>query len=353
MKPTTFIPAHLPLRSLNWDRFIGLLGKAYALIARQDEILKSVPHPASVFSLLTSAEVINSLHSQKVTLSLEELFVCEALDIRPSDCHDEDLAKIAHYRLALQKAARWVIKHPLSLSLLCKIHEDMNRGSKVPKNEIGRFREKQNWIGPKGCSLEEAYFYPPSASTLRRHLGNLKKYIAYQEKDTLVQLAIFFAQLLIIHPFMNGNGRVARSLIPLFLYKKGVVSSPIVYLSAYFKKHRLVYFEKLFLVTSKSDWEEWIRFFLKGVIEEGESTVAKSQRILAVYRKFNEEAGHSIKAKKAIESLFVLPILTKEKWGQLKKGSPSLQRLQKKKWVVPYRSSSLIVVKDLLTIIRF
>lgn len=101
-------------------------------------------------------------------------------------------------------------------------------------------------------------------------MENLLQYMRKQEADPLVQLAIAFAQLLIIHPFMDGNGRVGRVMIPLFTYKKGVTSKPILHLSRYFKKHRLAYFEKLFAITTNKMWEEWIRFFLKGVIVESE-----------------------------------------------------------------------------------
>ena len=109
-------------------------------------------------------------------------------------------------------------------------------------------------------------------------MRKLNAYVNKKEKDPLVQLAIYFAQLLIIHPFMDGNGRLARSLVPIFLYKKGLISTPRFYLSAYFKRHRLEYFKRLYMISKKKDWEGWIRFFLQGIIEEGELMIRQCLR---------------------------------------------------------------------------
>jgi len=128
MKLKTYTPNRLPLRSLNWGKIIELIGKAHAVIARYDEILKSVSRPTSVFSLLTTTEAIDSLYSQKVSLSVEELCAYRAKDIKTpgGPLHDsaflEKTVKILNYQRALQNAGRWVVEHPISLGLFCKIH---------------------------------------------------------------------------------------------------------------------------------------------------------------------------------------------------------------------------------------
>lgn len=152
--------------------------------------------------------------------------------------------------------------NPLTFSLLLKMHKKIIQDSK----EAGKFRKKQNWIGPEGCSQEEGYFFPPSHKSVPKHMKNLKHYINSSAKDPLVQLAIFFAQLLIIHPFTDGNGRLARALVPVILFNKGVIARKKFDMTGYFKKHRLKYFEKLFQISEADDWEEWIRFFLEGII---------------------------------------------------------------------------------------
>lgn len=115
--------------------------------------------------------------------------------------------------------------------------------------------------------MKEGYFYPPLPELVAKSMKNLERYYkSRKEKDPLVHLAIYFAELLIIHPFMDMNGRIARAIIPLFLYKKGLTPKPNFYMSAYFKQRRLKYFKQLYQITAENDWEGWIRFFLQGII---------------------------------------------------------------------------------------
>lgn len=274
MKIKTCVPHTLPLRSLNWDCFADLIGKAHAAVAKYEEALKQAKNSQDAFSILMAQESIASVESKKIRVSLKEVLRAskEAGD-------RDDLVKVLNYRSALLKGAQMMMTRPLSGIFLRELHSTISKDAPIARKDIGRWRDRQNWIGPEGCGREEAYFFPPNLAVMRRRMDNLFRYLRYKDKDPLVQLAIAFAQLLIIHPFMDGNGRVGRAMIPLFLYKKKVTSSPIVYLSAYFKKHRLEYFEKLFSITSDKQWEEWIRFFLKGVIEECESNMEKISRM--------------------------------------------------------------------------
>lgn len=162
-----------------------------------------------------------------------------------------------------------ISRRRISLRLLCQVHERIFQGCRISPADIGKFRNRQNWIGPEKKGIEEAYFYPPDLTHLKQGLKNLQTYLNSEKEDPLVQLAIWFAQLLILHPFMDGNGRVARLMIPLFLYQKKVIDKPLFFMSHYFKKHRLAYFHKLYLISTKSRWEEWILFFLRGIIAEG------------------------------------------------------------------------------------
>jgi len=228
----------LPVPRLNWGVFIDLLGKAH----------RTLEH----FNLSTKNISINFLRETELS----------AQRPKEKDC----------YKKMLQFSAKAVHHGPLSSALLCKMHQ------LLIKNSEKKFRHKQNWIGPKNCSMKEAYFYPPPFEKVASYMENLKRYGNKQEKDPLVQLAIYFAELLIIHPFMDGNGRVARAAIPLFLYKKKIITTPRFYLSAYFKRHRLKYFEQLYLISANKTWENWIRFFLQGIIEEGERIIRRCRR---------------------------------------------------------------------------
>jgi Fic family protein len=168
-------------------------------------------------------------------------------------------------------------KRRFSIRLLCATHALIQKGSKLNGADVGKIRNRQNWIGPEKRGEEDAYFFPPNIKDLRRGLKNLTEYLLIDE-DPLVQCAISFAQLLILHPFMDGNGRVARLMIPVFLYQKKALSKPLFFMGHYFKKNRLRYFQKLYYISTKKQWEGWIRFFLQGVVEEGERLVKKLSR---------------------------------------------------------------------------
>ncbi len=172
--------------------------------------------------------------------------------------------------VAYQNALNWAMKNtkrPISKKMICTIHAKIKEKTAQPY-DVGRYRNRQNWIGPEGCTIDEAYFYPPAAEEVEGLMRQLIAYGKKEEKEPLLQLALFFAQLLLIHPFMDGNGRVARILIPIFLTQKNILKSPYFFMSCYFLKHRLGYFQSLFNLRNAGHWEEWIVFFLKGIISE-------------------------------------------------------------------------------------
>ncbi len=178
----------------------------------------------------------------------------------------QDLAT-THYLQTLKWAYQHAAKKPLSKKLLCTLHQKIQRGT-LTRAELGDYRKKQNWIGPQGCLIDEAYFYPPSPRQVPVLMRELLSYAKKSTQEPLLQLALIFAQLLIIHPFMDGNGRLARVLISLFLYRKNCLPIPLFFMSHYFMRHRLRYFQTLYKTTEKNRWEEWIVFFLKGVNSE-------------------------------------------------------------------------------------
>ena len=145
------------------------------------------------------------------------------------------------------------------------------------------------------------------------HLSNFEKYVHYEEKDRLVQLAIVHAQFEIIHPFLDGNGRVGRILIPLFLFEKKVLHSPMFYVSEYLESHREEYYARLRAITEEKKWDEWIEFFLKAVVEQAKANSVKAKAILTLYEKKKEritEVTHSQYAIKVLDTLFKKPIFS-------------------------------------------
>ena len=257
MKLKPYKPVKLPLAAIDWESLIPLIGKAHASLARFDALIPRIRNP----ELLTLQEALDSIQSQEGAITLKELILHTK---KPRKNLEWKYQKILNYQEALEWGAK---KHSISLQFLCHLHKIIKRDPEGNQSEIGHFRKRQNWIGPEGCAMEDAFFYPPDPKTLLKSMHNLKEYLKLPERDPLVQLAIFFAQFLTLHPFMDGNGRVARALVPLYLYKKKLISRPLFYLSGYFKKHRLAYLEKLGDISSNNEWQGWIEFFLKAMIE--------------------------------------------------------------------------------------
>ncbi len=211
-------PIPLPLKQLNWSALVHEIGEAREALGRYDELLRSAP---SVTHLCAENE-----------------------------------------RRGLLFATRWVeAKKPLNIQFFRRVHAIV----KSKSSEAGSIRTRQNWIGAEGSPIEEAYFLPPSARNVMGHLEKLVRYMHRKEPEPLVQTAIAFAQFLTIHPFMDGNGRVIRVWVSAYLYKKGLLSRPALFLSGYFFAHKLSYSRNLFLLSEKSGWERWIAYFLKGV----------------------------------------------------------------------------------------
>ncbi len=341
-------PKKLPLRKLDWEKFVDSLGRAHRKLAQYEEQIKRVPHPRSLFSLLVTREALDSLEKQPKSPTLEEVLIGQVF---PEKVSNPLIQWILNDRNALVMVGECSEREKISLAFLCRLHGIIKKDAREIPSQVGRIRDRQNWIGPEGRGRKEAYFYPPAASQLAANLKNLKKYAIYREKDPLVQLSIFFAQLLIIHPFMDGNGRLARAVIPFFLFKKKLISSPLFYMSVYFKKHRLEYFERLFAITKENDWEGWIRFFLKGVIESAEQSIQKIGAIRSLYEDMLKEMGDSLDHRKKLELLFTMPIMKKEKWEQLKSDCEALEMLEVKKWIVPYKKKTMVAVRRLLTIV--
>ncbi len=161
--------------------------------------------------------------------------------------------------------------------------------------------------------MERADYVPPEPMRLMEFLSNFEKYIHYEEKDALVQLAIVHAQFEIIHPFVDGNGRLGRILIPLFLCEKKLLTIPMFYISEYLEANRDMYYDRLKTITHEKRWEEWIEFFLKAIVEQAKANSQKARAILELYEK-KKERIHAITRSqyviKILDTLFARPVFS-------------------------------------------
>ncbi|GAB4300353.1 MAG: Fic family protein [Ignavibacteriaceae bacterium] len=308
MKP--YIPENLPLQSLDWQKLISLMSEANRKLARYDGILQTMPNPELLLSPLTTQEAVLSSRIEGTQATLEDVLKFEADPKQPTEKYD-DIQEVINYRKAISAAVEEMKRRPTSLNLIKNMHSVLLQGVRGENKSRGEFRKIQNWIGKPGSTIENARFVPPDPNELIRGLDNFEKYLHYDEKDRLVQLAIIHAQFEILHPFLDGNGRIGRILIPLFLFEKKILSQPVFYISAFFESNRDEYYDRLKSITDNKDWEGWILFFLKGVVEQSEKNIAKAIEIMKLYddlKKKIVEITHSQYSTKALDALFKLPV---------------------------------------------
>lgn len=310
MKP--YEPNKLPLGCISWDQHVSLIGQANAALARYDGMLQSIVNPLVLLSPLTTQEAVLSSKIEGTQVSMEEVLEYEAdphESIEPSKY--ADIQEIINYRKAMGQAVEKLKKLPLCLNLLNELHKTLLQSVRGKNKAPGEFRRVQNYIGPPGCKMEDASFVPPSPDRVAPAMHNWEKYLHYDEKDRLVQLAVAKAQFEIIHPYLDGNGRIGRMLIPLFLYEKELLSSPMFYLSAYLENHRDIYYERLKAISRQNNWNGWIHFFLTALIEQSAINTTKAKKILGLYDRMKQEVPKIIRSQyvvQAIDAIFDRPI---------------------------------------------
>lgn len=320
-----FSPSAFPPRSLKTPQFSLLLKKANQALETYAHTLSQLPHPHELLTSLDILEAIGSLDSQEISTTLKE---CLANKSSPTDKNTKKLAPIEDYL----KGIAWLQKHknPFGKKAFCTLHKIV-KAATSPTSDLGRYRRRQNWIGPKNCLKEDAYFYPPAPNKVETLMQELFAFAALHKKEPLVQLALIFNQLLIIHPFMDGNGRIARILIPTFLCNKGKIPTPHFYFSSYFTKHRLRYFRTLFQTTYENNWEDWIVFFLRGVLIRSRQQKKHVEKTADLYKRMNKELP-SLNIKTRL-FLFKNPLFTRSSFRKAGGAPSDLEILIRKKWV--------------------
>lgn len=305
-------PERLPLEELDWKRFRRLVGPSNAALARYDGILQAMINPEVLLSPLMTQEAVLSSRIEGTQATLEEVLEFEASEAsRPE--READFREVLNYRQAMRQAVASMNSRPICLNLMREAHGILLGGVRGRDKARGEFRHEQNYIAKQGAAIEQAIYVPPQPQSLMEHLSGLEKYIHHDEDDRLVQLAIIHAQFELIHPFLDGNGRLGRMLLPLFMYEKKLLSSPMFYLSEYLESHRDEYYDRLGAVSRFRDWEGWVEFFLTAIIEQAVVNTQKARRILELYGTKKTKVAdltHSQYAIRAVDTLFASPVFT-------------------------------------------
>ncbi|MCY3646797.1 MAG: Fic family protein [Chloroflexi bacterium] len=272
-----FVPDPPP-PPLSWDEGLTLsLSAADRAIGRLAGEGRRLPNPHVLIRPFVRKEAVLSSRIEGTQATLGELLAAEAgaaVDRSP-----DDLREVGNYVVALENGLERLATLPVSLRLVRELHEHLMRGVRGDMATPGEFRRSQNWIGPPGCTLNEATYVPPPPSELMLCLDAWERFLHDDSLPPLVHAAIAHAHFEAIHPFLDGNGRVGRLLVTLLLVARDVLPSPLLYLSAYFEATREAYYAHLLALTERGEWEEWLTYFLRGVALQSEDAVGRIEQI--------------------------------------------------------------------------
>ena len=309
MKP--YIPETLPLASLDYAELIEVVGEANRSLVRYDGLLHGIPSPAVLLSPLTAQEAVMSSKIEGTQVTLGEVLEFEAGGDLGGQRKADDAQEIMNYRQALGMATASLADRPITLGFIKEMHAILMDSVRGQDKTPGQFRTEQNWIGTPGCKIEEASFVPPEPIRLLENLESWEKYIHIPDRDPLIQTAIIHAQFELIHPFNDGNGRIGRLLVPLYLYSKQVLVSPTFYLSGYLEENRDEYIGRLAAISGEGDWQGWIKFFLEAIVHQAKRNSEQVTEILKLYETMKtsvQQITHSQFSAAMVDGLFGLPV---------------------------------------------
>lgn len=305
-----FLPDQLPIANLDAGRLISALGHATDALGRYDGLLRGMVNADIMLSPLTNQEAVLSSRIEGTQATLGDVLESDAGE-EFDDAKNADIEEVLNYRQALMLANQSLTDRPITLGLVRSVHQILMNGVRGQEKEPGTFRNSQNWIGPKGCTMENANFVPPSPLIVLEHLQAWEQYVAGDHMDPLIQAAIMHAQFEIIHPFVDGNGRIGRLMIPLFLFSKRRIHKPMFYLSGFLESHRDEYYARLRAITESGEWNEWVLFFLRAVTEQAQQNELAATSIYSLYEEMKEAVRAATKSQysaSVTDTLFRKPI---------------------------------------------
>lgn len=317
----------------NWTvenmELLNLLSQADRHLGRLDMYSEYIPNIDLFISMHVLKEATQSSKIEGTKTNIEEALL-DREDV--SEEKRDDWEEVQNYISALNTAIKDLEKLPLSSRLIKETHKTLLEGVRGKHKLPGEFRSSQNWIG--GASINDATFIPPVHTTVNNFMNDLEKFAHNDEIffPDLLKIALIHYQFETIHPFLDGNGRVGRLLITLYLVEKGILKKPILYLSDFFERNRTLYYDNLMRVREKNDIEQWFKFFLVGVIETAKNSISTFDSILKlkeeVENKLKKLGSRSHNAQTIVNSLYQRPMVDAQRAKQLTHLSlPSVYKL--------------------------
>ena len=281
MSYKSFLPTPLPPNppiELTED-IIALLIKANSQLTALEAIAAHIPSVKLFISMYVRKEALMSSQIEGTQATLEDV-----LDPLLDANANRDVADVVNYIKATEFAIERLQTLPLCNRLIRETHAILMDGVRGQEKSPGEFRSSQNWIGGQGSTLKNARYIPPSPDDMQEAMSDLEKYINSDDNlDSLIRAALIHYQFETIHPFLDGNGRIGRLLITLFLMEKKVLTTPALYISYFLKKNRIEYYDRMTEVRNKGNYEQWIKFFLQAISESAEDAAATIDELITLH----------------------------------------------------------------------
>lgn len=306
-----FVPHPLP-RSLNFaPELVYRLDEASRAVAMLAGVGETIPNPHLLIRPFVRREAVLSSRIEGTQASLSDLFLHEASGMRRPK---GDVFEVMNYVRALEHGLKLLDSLPVCLRLINEVHRVLLQGVRGQEKKPGELRNELVWIGSDGTALGTARYVPPPASLVRDLMLDLERFANEESRlPPLAQCALLHYQFEAIHPYPDGNGRIGRLLITLFLCWKRILPKPLLYLSAYFERNRVLYYDQLFDVSASGDWGAWLSYFFQGVAEQARDAIQRIRNVRELQDKYQRlllERHESGNALRLVDYLFASPFVT-------------------------------------------
>jgi Fic family protein len=313
-----FIPNPLPPK-IDFDQeLVLILSKAEEKLGKLSGVGLSLPSPNLLIIPYLRKEAIMSTRIEGTRISLQEVLLSET---KEGEEKTPDAKEVINYINTVNYALKHVEDNQIDLNLIKKMHKILMGGVRGDEKSPGKFRDVQNWIGSEFSNVSDAIFVPPNPEAVPELMDDLIDYLNTEHPvPVLVRCALMHYQFETIHPFCDGNGRIGRSLISVYLCKKKKIIKPLLYISEFFEKYRLNYNELLLKTGQTGKFEEWIKFFLKAIEVQSEDALLRAQKLLDLresYRKQIQNETQTSEILNIIDYLFSNPFVTVSKAGKV------------------------------------
>ena len=281
------------------EKVRNLLIEGHKTLAILDEKAANISNIDLFISMYVRKEALLSSQIEGTQATLEDIFNPNIDSNVNLDVND-----VVNYVKATNYAIERLSGLPLCNRLLLEIHKVLMCGVRGGEKNPGEFRKSQNWIGGAGSTIKTARYIPPDVTSMEEALSDLEKYMNGEDGlDHLIRIALIHYQFESIHPFLDGNGRIGRLLIVLYLLEKKIIKTPALYLSYYLKEHRIEYYDRMTLVRETGDYEQWVKFFLEGIIVSGKSAIETADKLIFLREKNVKLINSQNYTKRSLETI--------------------------------------------------